>query len=136
IVFCGSHSGELRESTFRNVFETATRYGIADQLTILGYIPDADIASIYAEATALVMPTFFGPTNIPISEAWALGCPVLTSDIRGIRQQSGDAALLVDPKSADDIASGIFRLWTEDGLRQQLIQAGHRRVQGFTGEDF
>jgi glycosyltransferase involved in cell wall biosynthesis len=62
-----------------------------------------------------VMPTFFGPTNIPVLEAWAFGCPVLTSDIRGIREQVGDAALLADPTSVEAIADGIHQLWTDRG---------------------
>ena len=52
--------------------------------------------SFYKYAVALVMPTFFGPTNIPPLEAFALGCPVITSNIYGIPEQVGDAALLVN----------------------------------------
>ena len=82
------------------------------------------------------MPTFFGPTNIPPTEAWSFGCPVLTSDIRGIREHSGDAALLVNPRSAEAVAEGMRRLWTDDGLRQTLIQRGRIRIARYTPEDF
>ncbi len=50
--------------------------GVENQIHYLGYVPDEDMSGIYARAAALVMPTFFGPTNIPILEAWAFGCPV------------------------------------------------------------
>ena len=76
------------------------------------------------EQRALVMPTFFGPTNIPILEAWAFGCPVLTSDIRGIREQVGDAAVLVNPRSVEAIADGIYRLWTDENLGRMLGERG------------
>ena len=82
------------------------------------------------------MPTFFGPTNIPILEAWALGCPVLTSDIRGIREQVADAALLADPRSVESIAEGIYRLWTDENLRRTLADAGHCRLSKYTPDDF
>ena len=78
--------------------------GLEGELRYLGYVPDEDMSGLYAGAVALVMPTFFGPTNIPVVEAWTFGCPVLTSDIRRIREQAGNAAVLVDPRSVEAIA--------------------------------
>ena len=82
------------------------------------------------------MPTFFGPTNIPILEAWAFGCPVLTSDIRGIREQVQNAAILVDPRSVDAIADGIYRLWTDESLTRCLTNLGRRRLASHTRDDY
>ena len=82
------------------------------------------------------MPTFFGPTNIPVLEAWAFGCPVLTSDIRGVREQVGDAALLADPTSVEAIADGIHRLWTDRELGHTLSNLGRRRLAAYTPEDY
>ena len=76
------------------------------------------MAALYAGASGVLLPTFFGPTNIPVIEAWAMGVPVLTSDIRGIREQCGDAAILVDPLSTEAIIEGIRRLWMDDALRR------------------
>jgi glycosyltransferase involved in cell wall biosynthesis len=91
---------------------------------------------IYAEARALTMPTFFGPTNIPVLEAWGFGCPVLTSDIRGIREQVGDAGVLVDPLSVEAIAEGIYQLWTDEGLRRTLAERGRQRLASYTPDDY
>jgi hypothetical protein len=98
--------------------------------TYLGYVPDEDMSGIYAEAVALVMPTFFGPTNIPPLESWAFGRPVLSSDIRGIREQIGNAGVLVDPRSVEAIAEGIFRLWTNEHLCKELADRGRQRLRG------
>ena len=136
VVFCGSRSGVIREGHFSALMSLASGLGIQKDIRYLGYVPDEDISGIYSEAVALVMPTFFGPTNIPILEAWALGCPVLTSDIRGIREQVADAALLVDPRSVDAIASGIYRLWTEKSLGEHLTGLGRQRLQSYTPEDY
>src|SRR5262249_48312964 len=81
-------------------------------------------------------PTFFGPTNIPILEAWAHGCPVLTSDIRGIREQVGNAALVVNPRSVNAIAEGIHRLWTDGSLCANLTRFGRQRLDSYTPDDF
>ena len=94
------------------------------------------MSALYSGAVALVMPTFFGPTNIPVLEAWAFGCPVLTSDIRGIREQADDAAFLVNPRSVESIAEGIYRVWIDENLRCALTRAGSRRLSSYTVDDF
>jgi glycosyltransferase involved in cell wall biosynthesis len=136
IVFCGSHSRTIREETFREVLSLSRQLGLEKQIHYAGYVPDQDMSGIYAEAVALVMPTFFGPTNIPVLEAWALGCPVLTSDIRGIREQAQDGAVLVDPRSVEAIADGIYRLWTNDNLAQTVVQRGRQLLAAYTPADY
>jgi glycosyltransferase involved in cell wall biosynthesis len=136
IVFCGSHAGEFREHTFREVMTRVHQLSLAEDVQYLGYVGDEDMSGLYAAAQALIMPTFFGPTNIPVLEAWAFGCPVLTSDIRGIREQAGDAAILVDPRSIDGIADGMHRLWTDEALRVTLAQRGRDRLALYTPADF
>jgi glycosyltransferase involved in cell wall biosynthesis len=83
-----------------------------------------------------VMPTFFGPTNIPILEAWGLDCPVVTSDLRGLREQAGDAALLADPRSVEAIADAIQRIWLDGELREELARRGRARLGLYTREDY
>jgi len=132
MVFCGTPAGKIARRTFQEVMSLSHRLGVEGQVHHLDYVPDEDMSGLYAGAMALVMPTFFGPTNIPALEAWAFGCPVITSDIRGIRQQSGDAALLVDPRSAEAIADGIYRLWTDEILRRTLAGRGRQRLATYT----
>lgn len=136
IVFCGSYADEIRERTWREALSLACELGLDEEIQYLGYVPDEDMCGIYAQARALVMPTFFGPTNIPVLEAWAFGCPVITSDIRGIREQAGDAAVLVDPRSVEAIADGIYRLWTDDNLCRELAGRGRQRLSTYTPEDY
>jgi glycosyltransferase involved in cell wall biosynthesis len=137
VVFCGSHSSELRERHFREVMALAERLGVDHQVHYLGYVPDEAMSGLYAEAVGLVIPLFIEGANIPNLEAWAFGCPVLTSDIRGVREQVGDAGLLVDPYSVEAISRGIYRLWTDEDLRRQLAERGRRRLGSYTTpEDF
>lgn len=136
IVFCGLNSGEIRGSTHKKMMLTASRLEIDKNIYYLGYVKDEDMSGLYAGAKALIMPTFFGPTNIPILEAWQFGCPVLTSDIRGIREQVGKAAVLVNPKSISDIANGIYQLWIDQELQQKLIKEGKQRLNSYQFNDF
>lgn len=135
-VFCGSHTSKIRERTFGDVMSAASKAGVERNIRYVGYIPNEDVSAIYAEAAGLVMPTFFGPTNIPVLEAWSTGCPVLTSDIRGIREQVGDAGVLVDPTSVESIAAGIHRLWTENNLRDTMARRGRERLAKYTPETY
>jgi glycosyltransferase involved in cell wall biosynthesis len=136
VVLCGTHAREIRRRTSREVMALAHRLGVHGQIRYVGYVPDDDMSGLYAGAEALVMPTFFGPTNIPVLEAWAFGCPVVTSDIRGVREQAADAAILVDPRSGDAIADAILRLWTNAALRQTLAGRGRQRLAGYGPTDY
>jgi len=115
----------------KNGYDEAERLvkemGLERSVLFLGYVPDEYMAELYRRARALVMPTFFGPTNIPQLEAFHLGCPVATSNIYGIPHQVGDAALLFNPNSVDEIADCIRRLWSDDELCRVLIERGKKK---------
>jgi glycosyltransferase involved in cell wall biosynthesis len=136
VVLVGSHADSLMEETWRRVQRLVSTYGLDSQVLSLGYVPDDVMSALYAGAHALLFPTFFGPTNIPVVEAWSFGVPVVTSDIRGIREQTGDAAELVDPRSVDAIAEGIERVMTDSTLRDRLTKAGRERVGEYGQEEF
>ena len=127
VVLCGTHSGAIRTQAFREMMREAHRLQVTEQIHHLGYVPNADMSALYAEAVALVMPTFIGPT-IPVVEAWLFGCPVLTSDIPGLREQVGEAGLLVNPLSVTDIAEGMKRLWDDGRLCKELAQRGRQQL--------
>ena len=136
VVLCGSHNGDVRAGVWAECELLIEKYHLSGAVRALGRVPDEAMAALYAGATALTMPTFFGPTNIPVLEAWALSCPVLTSDIRGIREQCGDAALLADPRSVEAISGAMLRLWNDGDLRVQLSARGRARLANYTTADF
>lgn len=120
-VFVGSEKNRKER-----IIDIVNKSGLQNQVYILNYVSNQDLVSLYRYAVALVMPTFFGPTNIPQLEAFALQCPVITSNIYGIPDQVGDAALLVDPKDANDIAKKIEILWNDQELRFKLVSEGNK----------
>jgi len=109
---------------------------IEKHFSILGYVKAEEIVWLYENAQALVMPTFFGPTNIPPLEAFSKVCPVAISDIYGHREEYGDAALYFDPKSSASIADVLYKLWTDNELCTVLSQKGLERANAWTEEDF
>jgi glycosyltransferase involved in cell wall biosynthesis len=136
VVFAGTYTGRQRSRNYRKLKTLIHELDMADQVILPGYVPDADMPGLYAGAAALVMLTFFGPSNIPVLEAWAYGCPVISSDIHGIREQCGEAALFVDPNSVDAIAQGIFKIWTDHVLAGNLAEKGKNRIASYTRQDY
>lgn len=136
VVFTGSSSDALARGTVAKTVDVAAALGLQKAIHHLGHVPESDMSGMYAGARALVMPTFFGPTNIPVLEAWAFGTPVLTSNIRGIKEQVGSAGVLVRPDSVEDLADGIRRLWNDAGLRRELVERGRNRLAMYGPEDY
>lgn len=116
--------GARERNAYDDVRQQVTDLGLGENIIFAGYASDDEMAAFYHTARALVMPTYFGPTNIPQLEAFALGCPVATSRIYGIPEQVGDAALLFDPSSVDEICDCLVRLWTDDALCADLRRRG------------
>jgi glycosyltransferase involved in cell wall biosynthesis len=109
---------------------------LQEKVHFIGFVEEEDLLFLYQHALALVMPTFFGPTNIPVLEAWAAGCPVITSDIRGIREQVSDAGLLVDPEDVTALANAMWTLSQSQEKRAVLIAKGRTRVNSWMPENF
>jgi glycosyltransferase involved in cell wall biosynthesis len=118
-----------RHNGYAEARATVSGLGIGEHVLFLGYVPDQDMYELYRRARALVMPSFFGPTNIPQLEAFVAGCPVAASRVYAVPDQVGDAALLFDPNSVDEIADCMERLWTDDVLCATLAERGRERAR-------
>jgi glycosyltransferase involved in cell wall biosynthesis len=109
---------------YDEVLATIDKLELKNNVKILGLVPDEDMAGLYQNARALIMPTFFGPTNIPPLEAFALGCPVAVSGIYAMPELYQDAALYFDPSDMQAIKSVMIKLWRDDALCDQLREKG------------
>src|SRR5262249_6398719 len=79
-------------------------------------------------------PSLYEGFGLPPLEAMASGTPVVTSRISSLPEVVGDAAVLVDPYSVDDIADGLARVLGDEGLRAALVEHGRQRVARFSWE--
>ncbi len=118
-MFCGGDRGNAPTVEAR-----ARRLGVRDQVHLLGFVSPEELVHLYGHALALVMPTYFGPTNIPPLEAFSLGCPVIVSDIASFRESYGDAALYCDLGDPRSLAAHIRALHEGADLRRQLAARG------------
>jgi glycosyltransferase involved in cell wall biosynthesis len=89
-----------------------------------GYLPTNQLPALFSHAQALMLPSLIEGFGLPVLEAMACGCPVITSDIPCIREIAGDAAIKVDPLSIEDICQAITTIADDESLRANLSQLG------------
>lgn len=129
-VFSGSDKGNLD-----HVLAVAESLGIKHLVKYVGFVPNEEIPYLYKQSLALVMPTYFGPTNLPPLEAFQLSVPVVYSDLPGLREQVGDAALLVDLSNPQSLVDQLLSLLHQPELRNNLIEKGRHQLLQHTDEE-
>jgi glycosyltransferase involved in cell wall biosynthesis len=122
--------------SYNRIMQVVKDLGMQDQVFHLGYVSDLMIVALYKKATALIYPSLYGPTNIPPLEAMILGTPVVCSNLFSMPEQVGDAGLLFDPFSIEDMANNIFTIWVDDHLRKKLIQKGYEKIKYVTQKQY
>jgi glycosyltransferase involved in cell wall biosynthesis len=110
------------------------QYQLHDNVILTGWVPSEDVPVLYNLADLFVFPSFYEGFGIPLLEAMACGCPIVTSNRETTVEVVDDAAILVDPADVDDIAAGIYKGLTSQNLRRDLVQKGFRRVNKFSWE--
>jgi len=131
LVFVGQ-----KKNGYQSIIQSIKKYNLSENIKILDYIPNKHMPELYKAARAMIMPTFFGPTNIPPLEAMALGCPVAISNIYAMPKQIGEAGLVFDPNSIDEIVNTMISLWTDDTLVKSLRQKGLKKSKGWQQSQF
>jgi glycosyltransferase involved in cell wall biosynthesis len=87
-------------------------------------------------AAAVVVPTLFESISIPVYEAFRLGVPVCAANVVGLPEQIGDAGVLFDPLSVEDMAKKISAVLGNAELQAELIRRGKDRVGALTAERY
>ncbi|MFZ5491086.1 MAG: glycosyltransferase family 4 protein [Pseudomonadota bacterium] len=103
-----------------------------DQVKFLGFVTQNDLRSLYRLCRCVIIPTKFEAASFPLWEAFLAMAPAGCSNVTSLPRQAGDAALLFDPNSVDQIASCLHKLWTDANLRAELSKRGWENVQRFT----
>ncbi|MGF1507221.1 MAG: glycosyltransferase family 4 protein [Anaerolineae bacterium] len=108
------------------------RAGLACRVSLIGYVPDADLPSLYRCADVFVYPALYEGFGLPVLEAMASGTPVIAADRASLPEVVGEAGLLVDPLDAAARAAAIRRVLADRALADRLRAAGIERAAGFT----
>ncbi len=94
----------------------------------------SDLDTLYEQCTALVFPSTHEGFGLPILEAMRAAAPVITSQTSCLPEVAGEAALFVDPRDSNALATAMRRVVQDERLRVKLSEAGERRAQKFTWE--
>lgn len=104
---------------------------IGERVLLPGYVSQADLQALYAHSLAVVFPSLYEGFGMPVIEAMARRIPVCCSNSTALAEVAGDAALLVDPRHPQQIATALLRLAGHQELRQQLVNRGLQQSQQF-----
>lgn len=119
LVLCGSDRGARSK-----VVELIGYYGLQEQVSVIGFVDSGDLGALYRNAAALVMPSYFGPTNLPPLEAWATDTPVLYPE--AFKVQVADAAILFDYDDPRSLAEAVAKLDSAELLAQVRLAGANR----------
>lgn len=98
--------------------------GITDAVRFTGYLGEEELIALYRQAAVFAFPSLYEGFGLPVVEAMACGAPVLTSNAASLPEVAGDAAILVDPYSENEIHDGLRRLVEDGDLRAELSARG------------
>lgn len=98
----------------------------------LGFVPEDDLVALYNCATVFVMPSLYEGFGLPILEAMACGCPVITSKEGSLPEVAGNAAYFVDAKNIDSITVGLKEVFNDEKLQNELSKKGLQQVKEFS----
>jgi len=107
-------------------------YGLVDQVRLLGYVTNEEIRALFHRAEALCFPSLFEGFGMPLVDAMAAGLPITCADAASIPEVVGDAGMLFDPGSHEDLADKLASLWGSRRMQDELVDAGRERVKVFT----
>ena len=108
--------------------------GLDDRVVFSGFLDDELLPALYSAADAFVFPSFYEGFGLPVIEAMACGVPVAASNRTSIPEAVGDAGLLFDPASTDQMADAIHRILSDAALRGELVARGAARARQLSWE--
>jgi len=126
LVLAGSQGYEA-EAVLREIANSPIR----ERIQITGYIPDDEVARWFARASIFAFPSFDEGFGMPALEAMAAGVPVIAGNRSSLPEICGDAALLVDPASDEELANAIELLARDENSREKMIARGKVHVARF-----
>ena len=124
-------AGEQRWST-RAELQVIQELRLEDRVFFPGWIQHSDLPAVYSLADLFAFPSLYEGFGIPLIEAMACGCPVLTANTCAPPEVMDGSGWLVDPLSVEDISAGMKRVLFDSELRAGMIAKGIERSKAFS----
>ena len=117
---------------YGEIFQEVERLHLGTRVLFLGYVSDEDRLAWYRGAIGFCFPTLYEGFGLPILEAMAAGCPVITANRGAAAEVAEGAALLVDPTDVDAICQALQQVLADMDLRERLQRSGMERAALYT----
>ena len=117
---------------FEGDLELVEKLGLKDRIRFLGFVPNDELPAIYNLADCFVYPSLYEAFGLAGVEAMACGCPVAGANAAAIPEVLGEAAVLFDPRSPEDIARSIMSVIGNNEVRDSCVRKGLERAKFFT----
>ncbi len=108
--------------------------GITEQTVFTGIVPDSQLVALYQQASVFVFPSLYEGFGLPVLEAMACGCPVITSNTSSLPEVVGKAGILVNPHNTTELADAMTQVLTDASLAQTLRTMGREQAEKFSWE--
>jgi glycosyltransferase involved in cell wall biosynthesis len=112
-----------------------TELRLGEKVRCTGWIPREELYALFGGAEAFIFPTTFEGFGMTLLEGLAAGLPVACSDIEPVKTLAGNAALIFDPLSTEEITNALVRITEDQTLRCALREAGPRRAREFNWDE-
>lgn len=118
-----------------NILNKIKELNLEKNVIITGYVPDDDMVLLYNCAEVFLFASIWEGFGLQVLEAFACGCPVITSDNTSLKEIAKDAAIFVNPFMVDDIVRALLEMEKNDEKKKELIQKGFKRVKDFSWKE-
>ncbi|MGF1588287.1 MAG: glycosyltransferase family 4 protein [Pleurocapsa sp.] len=125
-------TGKKDDFFYPEIERQTAQLAAKDRIIFLDYVPTADLPGLYSQAKSLVFASLYEGFGLPVLEAMACGCPVITSSTTSLPEVGGDSVFYVNPDSVENIAQGMYQVLSNAELRNKLRHQGLKRSQLFS----
>ena len=117
--------------TREKLFKLINELNLQKDVIFAGSVPEKELPQWYNAADLLVYPCDYAGFGLPPLEAMACGTPVITSNTTSLPEVVGDAGIMINPVNIDEIASKMYEILTNDGLKEDMSKKGLKRAELF-----
>ncbi|MEK6921881.1 MAG: glycosyltransferase [Nanoarchaeota archaeon] len=117
---------------YRDIFTKVAQLHLEDAVSFIEYVSEEELPLFYTLAEIYLFPSLYEGFGLPILEAMASGCPVITSNVSSMPEVASDAALLINPTSVEELIAAIKQITTNKQLRANLQKKGYEQVKKFS----
>jgi glycosyltransferase involved in cell wall biosynthesis len=118
----------------KELHQLVKEQGIAEQTIFTGIVPDSQLVELYQQASVFVFPSLYEGFGLPVLEAMACGCPVITSNSSSLPEVVGKSGILVNTNSTTELMEAMARVLTDTALAQCLQKMGREQAEKFSWE--